>query len=282
MELLATVDCLTIVAKALNEVKERATSSNSNEGNSISSSLTTLAKASECLATKIKLNAEKTAPISNLSYAHNRRSTHKKRITGTNVAIRKPKALASIENHVLLKPESSKKQYPPANNEGNAATSTATLPSHDENSFKFPCPSNGMFYSPSETVAIVSSLPLRERVKTVKEWMHDGLVPFTNICTYFRVMKRISTGEKPPEFWNNRGRTPYLSYTELQELQASLVGSQRSIGGKDISAFIMDKKRKSMEEKGIQVLVPWRRSNIEPWATVRLKDIAISGPQPTC
>jgi hypothetical protein len=59
MKLLASVDYLTVVAEALNEVKEKAAVLNSKEGNSISSSLTTLAKASEHLATTIKANSEK-------------------------------------------------------------------------------------------------------------------------------------------------------------------------------------------------------------------------------
>ncbi len=76
MELLASVDYLTVIPKALNEVKEKAAVMNSKECNSISSLLITLAKESEHLATMIKASTERAAPIIDLSYAHCRLSTH--------------------------------------------------------------------------------------------------------------------------------------------------------------------------------------------------------------
>ena len=54
-----------------------------------------------------------------------------------------------------------------------------------------------------------------------------------------------NVGSKVPKNWNMRGRRPYVASDELEEIMEESTGLRQTLGTKEITAFVSNKKRKS-------------------------------------
>ena len=221
-----------------------------------------VAAATHSVSSKIKKDALKSAPIGNLSYVHQRKVNYEKRQqlirnnrlhSGTSVVSKQPGVLRSIENIIDVGVFHVQKERRTSARDKSTAPTWSNLPTcAPVVSPNFPPPA-GKQYTPSEVVSILSAAKQGKNRASIGRYMISmELIPVKNICNVYRLLKKAEKGVPPPEWWNQRGNPPLLTYTEMGELVCDPT-NRRSIGKGEVNEAIVEKKRKQLRKSGMHV-----------------------------